>query len=140
MSDHPLILDLAAVRAADGASVGGKNSSLGELISQLSGAGVRVPGGFATTAHAFREFLAQDGLDRRIAARLETLDANDVSALARAGSEIRGWIEAQPFPARLEREIAAAYDRLAAGAGAEVSFAVRSFATAEDLFDASFAG
>ena len=140
MSDSPLILDLAAVRATDVASVGGKNSSLGELISQLSGAGVRVPGGFATTAQAYREFLAQDGLDRRVAERLAALDANDVAALAQAGQEIRGWLTAQPFPARLEREIAAAYDRLADGAGAEASFAVRSSATAEDLPDASFAG
>jgi pyruvate, water dikinase len=140
MSDSPLILDLAAVRAADVASVGGKNSSLGELISQLSGAGVRVPGGFATTAQAYREFLAQDGLDRRVAERLAALDANDVAALAQAGQEIRGWLVAQPFPPRLEREIAAAYDRLADGAGAEASFAVRSSATAEDLPDASFAG
>jgi pyruvate,water dikinase len=140
MSDSPLILDLAAVRAADVANVGGKNSSLGELISQLSGAGVRVPGGFATTAQAYREFLAQDGLDRRVAERLAALDANDVAALARAGQEIRNWLTAQPFPVRLEREIAAAYDRLADGAGAEASFAVRSSATAEDLPDASFAG
>src|SRR5262245_36765870 len=98
MSTTPLILDLAAVRAADVASVGGKNSSLGELITQLSGAGVRVPGGFATTAAAFREFLAQDGLDGRISARLAGLDAGDVTALAAAGKEIRDWLVNQPFP------------------------------------------
>src|SRR5262245_3053078 len=119
MSDSPLILDLAAVRATDVASVGGKNSSLGELISQLSGAGVRVPGGFATTAGAFREFLAQNGLDGRIQRRLAHLDASDVTALAEAGSEIRGWLVDQPFPPRLESEIAAAYDKLVDGAGSQ---------------------
>ena len=136
----PLVLDLSALRMTDVASVGGKNASLGEMISQLGGAGVRVPGGFATTSHAFREFLAQGGLDARIAGRLERLDVNDVSALAKAGAEIRGWIVAQDFPARLRDEIAGAYARLADGAGAEASFAVRSSATAEDLPDASFAG
>jgi pyruvate,water dikinase len=140
MADAPLIVDLARVRASDVASVGGKNSSLGELISQLSGAGVRVPGGFATTADAFREFLGQNGLAERVAQRLASLDANDVKALARAGQEIRGWLTAEPLPPRLEREITAAYDKLVDGAGDEASFAVRSSATAEDLPDASFAG
>src|SRR6185436_50592 len=140
MEDAPLIVDLARVRASDVASVGGKNSSLGELISQLSGAGVRVPGGFATTADAFREFLGQNGLAGRVAQRLASLDANDVAALARAGQEIRGWLTAEPLPPRLEREITAAYDKLVDGAGDEASFAVRSSATAEDLPDASFAG
>jgi len=136
----PLILDLAALRMTDVASVGGKNASLGEMISQLGGAGVRVPGGFATTAHAYREFLARDGLKERIAERLARLDVNDVAALAKAGEEIRGWVVTQDFSARLREEIAAAYDKLAGAVGAEASFAVRSSATAEDLPDASFAG
>ncbi|HEV7803143.1 MAG TPA: phosphoenolpyruvate synthase, partial [Burkholderiales bacterium] len=124
----------------DVASVGGKSASLGEMISQLGAAGVRVPGGFATTAHAYREFLAHDGLAQRISARLARLDADDVKALAAAGKEIRAWIVAQPFPASLEREIGATYEALSAEAGSAASFAVRSSATAEDLPDASFAG
>ena len=140
MSMPPLILDFATLRMSDVASVGGKNASLGEMISQLGGAGVRVPGGFATTSGAYREFLAQGKLDERIARRLDGLDVNDVTALAKAGAEIRGWISAQEFPDRLRDEIAAAYGRLADGAGADASFAVRSSATAEDLPDASFAG
>jgi pyruvate,water dikinase len=120
-------------------AVGGKNASLGEMISQLSASGVRVPGGFATTAHAYRTFLAQDNLAGRIAKRLSALDADDVRALAEAGAEIRGWIEATPFPAALENAVRAAYEQLAAGTPA-ASFAVRSSATAEDLPDASFAG
>jgi pyruvate,water dikinase len=140
MSNDSLILDLARVRAADVASVGGKNASLGELISQLAGAGVRGPGGFATTAQAYREFVAQNSLAARIAKRLEGLDAEDVTALKNAGEEIRRWMIAQPIPERLEREISAAYEKLADGAGTGASFAVRSSATAEDLPDASFAG
>ena len=136
----PLVLDLATLRMNDVASVGGKNASLGEMISQLGGAGVRVPGGFATTSHAFREFLAQGGLDARIAGRLGGLNVDDVAALATAGNDIRVWILAQAFPARLRDEIAQAYGRLASDAGADASFAVRSSATAEDLPDASFAG
>ncbi len=135
-----LVLDLATLRMSDVASVGGKNASLGEMISQLGAAGVRVPGGFATSSSAYREFLAQGSLDQRIAGRLGQLDVGDVAALARVGEEIRGWITAQDFPGRLRDEIAAAYGRLADGAGAEASFAVRSSATAEDLPDASFAG
>ena len=135
-----LVLDLASLRMSDVASVGGKNASLGELISQLVGAGVRVPGGFATTAGAYRDFLAQGGLDKRIAQRLGKLDVDDVAALARAGEEIRGWIAAQEFPSRLKQEIAGAYQKLAGASGGDVSFAVRSSATAEDLPDASFAG
>jgi pyruvate,water dikinase len=139
-SHNSLVLEFASLRMTDVASVGGKNASLGEMISQLGSAGVRVPGGFATTARAYREFLAQGGLDRRIDQRLRALDVNDVGALARAGEEIRGWILAQEFPARLGDDIAAAYGKLANGAGGEASFAVRSSATAEDLPDASFAG
>jgi pyruvate,water dikinase len=124
----------------DVASVGGKNASLGEMISQLAAAGVRVPGGFATTAQAYRAFLGQGGLDRRIERRLAELDANDVTALAKAGEEIRAWIIAHELSSRLGDEIAGAYERLSSGMGPETSFAVRSSATAEDLPDASFAG
>ncbi|WP_241687866.1 phosphoenolpyruvate synthase [Janthinobacterium sp. 17J80-10] len=126
-------------------SVGGKNASLGEMISQLAGAGVRVPGGFATTALAFRDFLdhAPDGgqtLGERIAARLETLNVDDVRALAEAGKEIREWIVETPFQPRLQKEISEYYQQLVADSSSEMSFAVRSSATAEDLPDASFAG
>ncbi len=140
MSDSRLILDFASLRMKDVADVGGKNASLGEMMSQLAGAGVRVPGGFATTAQAFREFLAQGRLDQRVAARLRGLDVSDVPALVRAGEEVRSWILAQEIPPRLQQDIANAYRRLADGAGAEATFAVRSSATAEDLPDASFAG
>jgi pyruvate,water dikinase len=120
-------------------AVGGKNASLGEMISQLAGSGVRVPGGFATTAHAFRTFLSHDGLAGRIAKRLADLDADDVRALAEAGAQIRGWIESTPFPPPVEAAIRAEFEKLAAGQP-DASFAVRSSATAEDLPDASFAG
>ena len=120
--------------------VGGKNASLGEMIRNLDHVGVRVPGGFATTAEAYREFLAQGGLDERIQAVLDELDVEDVAALTEAGPRIRGWILEQPFPAALESAIDVAYERLSADAGTEVSWAVRSSATAEDLPDASFAG
>jgi pyruvate,water dikinase len=120
--------------------VGGKNASLGEMISQLADSGVRVPGGFATTAQAYRDFLGHQGLDRRINALLDNLDIEDVEALAATGATIRGWIAEQPFPDRLEREIEAHYHALAGSGEADASFAVRSSATAEDLPDASFAG
>ena len=122
----------------DVARVGGKNASLGEMISSLAHADVRVPDGFATTADAYREFLAQDGLDRRIAERLAVLDVDDVAELARAGAEIRGWIRAAPLSQALRSDVETAYARL--GEGREVAVAVRSSATAEDLPDASFAG
>ena len=132
------------LRMTDVESVGGKNASLGEMISQLASAGVRVPGGFATTADAFRDFLEHsDGgpsLAQRIATRLEGLDIDDVRALAAAGAEIRQWIVDTPFQPRLEQEIRRFYERLVADSETEVSFAVRSSATAEDLPDASFAG
>ena len=121
-------------------SVGGKNASLGEMISQLSELGVAVPGGFATTARAFREFLAQSGLGERIQARLASLDTADVNALAEAGAEIRRWISETPFQPDLETAIDAAWELLCEAAGAPPSVAVRSSATAEDLPDASFAG
>ncbi|MBN2887447.1 MAG: phosphoenolpyruvate synthase, partial [Chromatiaceae bacterium] len=121
--------------------VGGKNASLGEMIQNLTDVGVQVPGGFATTADAYREFLARDGLDERIQSVLDALDVDDVSALAEAGPRIRGWVMEQPFPPALEEAIDAAYARLTTEAGSEdVSWAVRSSATAEDLPDASFAG
>ncbi len=140
MTMRPYVLDLSTLRMGDVGIVGGKNASLGEMIGHLTGSGVRVPGGFATTAHAFRDFLAHDGLDKRIEARLAALNVDDVNALAVAGKEIRGWIVAQVFSAALKTAIAEAYHPLAAAAGAEVTFAVRSSATAEDLPDASFAG
>jgi pyruvate,water dikinase len=134
-----LVARLEHLRMTDVEAVGGKNASLGEMISQLSESGVRVPGGFATTAHAFRLFLAEGGLARRIAERLVRLDTDDVRALAEAGAEIRGWVEQQPFPPALEEAIRSEYERLAKD-DPQASFAVRSSATAEDLPDASFAG
>jgi pyruvate, water dikinase len=133
------------LRMTDVESVGGKNASLGEMISQLAGAGVRVPGGFATTAQAFRDFLSYSAnggatLAQRIADRLSTLNIDDVRALAQAGAEIRQWILETPFQPRLEDEIREFYERLVADSSSEMSFAVRSSATAEDLPDASFAG
>jgi len=116
--------------------VGGKNASLGEMIGQLSDAGIRVPDGFATTAQAFRDFLELGGLESRIDTRLAALDVNDVKALAQAGADIRSWILANPLPEPLETEIRHHYAAL----GDEVSVAVRSSATAEDLPEASFAG
>ncbi len=132
------VVSFEQLRMTDVDSVGGKNASLGEMISQLAGAGVRVPGGFATTADAFREFLQSTGLDKRIQQRLEALDHDDVRDLAQAGSEIRQWIIETPFPAPLEQAIRDAFAELDADGNG--SFAVRSSATAEDLPDASFAG
>ncbi|MBP7626503.1 MAG: phosphoenolpyruvate synthase, partial [Zoogloea sp.] len=131
------VIPFQELRMSDVEQVGGKNASLGEMISQLP-ASVRVPGGFATTADAYRKFLSHQGLAERIRAALESLDVDDVVSLARCGAQIRQWIVDTPFPAELEAEIKAAYDQLTAeGDG---SFAVRSSATAEDLPDASFAG
>ncbi|MFP5347629.1 MAG: phosphoenolpyruvate synthase [Actinomycetes bacterium] len=136
-------------------TVGGKNASLGEMVQHLSKAGVRVPEGFATTAEAYRRFLAHEGLADRINGMLAALDVDDTRELGRVGAEIREAVELQPFPEDLESDIRSAYDRLVADAGtgsdegtgtaegeasAEVSWAVRSSATAEDLPDASFAG
>jgi pyruvate,water dikinase len=123
---------------SDVESVGGKNASLGEMISQLP-SGVKVPTGFATTAHAFRQFLQHDGLTARINAELNALDTEDVRALAVVGARIRAMVEAQPFPADLEKAIREAFITLCGG-NDKASFAVRSSATAEDLPDASFAG
>ncbi len=139
------VASFETLRMTDVESVGGKNASLGEMISQLAGAGVRVPGGFATTAQAFRDFLsfsANGGatLAQRIEDRLSSLNIDDVRALAQAGAEIRQWIIDTPFQPRLEKEIREFYQRLVSDSSAEMSFAVRSSATAEDLPDASFAG
>ena len=133
-----LVVPFEKLRMSDVESVGGKNASLGEMISQLP-TGVKVPTGFATTAHAFREFLKHDGLADRINARLDALDTEDVRALATAGAEIRAMVENQPFPADLEKAIRDSFVTLSAG-NPQASFAVRSSATAEDLPDASFAG
>ncbi|MGJ7610986.1 MULTISPECIES: phosphoenolpyruvate synthase [unclassified Variovorax] len=133
-----LVVPFENLRMTDVEAVGGKNASLGEMISQLP-QGVRVPTGFATTAHAFRQFLAHDGLADKISKRLAALDTEDVRALATAGAEIRAMVENQPFPEDLQKAIGDAYATLSAG-NPEASFAVRSSATAEDLPDASFAG
>jgi pyruvate,water dikinase len=137
-SETALVVPFELLRMTDVESVGGKNASLGEMISQLP-SGVRVPTGFATTAHAFRQFLAFGGLTDRINARLDALDTEDVRALAAAGAEIRAMVEAQPFPDDLAQAIREEFVRLQ-GSNPEASFAVRSSATAEDLPDASFAG
>ena len=143
MSSNPLATALVApfeqLRMTDVESVGGKNASLGEMISQLAASGVRVPGGFATTAHAFRQFLQHDGLAKRIEDRLTTLNTEDVRALAEAGAEIRHWIESTPFPPELDAAITESFAKLTEG-NPNASFAVRSSATAEDMPDASFAG
>lgn len=133
------VFPFSQLRMTDVDRVGGKNASLGELLSQLTSAGIRVPDGFATTAEAFRLFIKESGLEARIAKRLEGLDVEDVHALAAAGAEIRRWVEEAPFPAELEKEIREFYDWLKDGQE-EISVAVRSSATAEDLPDASFAG
>lgn len=137
-SPTALVVPFENLRMSDVDSVGGKNASLGEMISQLPN-GVRVPTGFATTAYAFREFLKHGGLDEKINAKLEALDADDVRELAKVGAEVRALVEAQPFPADLEQAIREAFATLSAD-NANASFAVRSSATAEDLPDASFAG
>jgi len=137
-SPTALVVPFESLRMTDVEAVGGKNASLGEMISQLP-AGVKVPTGFATTAHAFRQFLAFADLDGRINHLLAGLDTDDVRALAQVGGQIRAMVEVQPFPSELEAAIRAAYVALSeSNAGA--SFAVRSSATAEDLPDASFAG
>ncbi|HEY5755364.1 MAG TPA: PEP/pyruvate-binding domain-containing protein, partial [Steroidobacter sp.] len=119
-------------------TVGGKNSSLGEMISHLAKMGVSVPTGYATTAQAYRDFLKHEGLAERISKELATLDVEDVEKLTEVGTKIRQWILATPFPPSLEQEILAGYERM--GEGRDVAVAVRSSATAEDLPDASFAG
>ena len=135
---HRYVVPLEALRMADVATVGGKNASLGELISQLAASGVRVPGGFATTAQAFDDFLAHNKLAESIGKIAGSVDVNDVAALARAGAQVRAMVEKAALPPELERQVRDEYARVA-GTG-NASFAVRSSATAEDLPDASFAG
>jgi pyruvate,water dikinase len=135
-----LVIPFEKLRMTDVEQVGGKNASLGEMISQLADTGVRVPGGFATTAHAYRIFLSQSGLDAKINAALDALDVEDVNALVKTGAEIRQWVLDTPFPMELTIAITEQYQRLVAESNADMSFAVRSSATAEDLPDASFAG
>jgi len=135
---QPYVIPFQSLGITDIEQVGGKNASLGEMIGNLSASGVCVPGGFATTAHAYRDFLQVNGLDLRIKKALDALDVNDVTALAKTGGEIRRWISAASLPPKLEEEIRQHYTALAADSDA--SFAVRSSATAEDLPDASFAG
>ena len=136
-----LVLWLDSLRMSDLGKVGGKNASLGEMIGHLAQLGVSVPGGFATTAQAFQDYLEKSGLARRIQDRLATLDVEDVDALTRAGTEIRGWIVDTALPAELDQAIRDAYVKLCADAGStDIAVAVRSSATAEDLPDASVAG
>lgn len=135
------ILWLHDLRMTDLAQVGGKNSSLGEMIGNLARLGVSVPGGFATSADAFRDFITSNRLEQRIFDRLADLDVEDVPALTRAGSEIRRWVSEAPLPAALDESIHDAYRTLCAENGSgDIAVAVRSSATAEDLPDASFAG
>jgi pyruvate,water dikinase len=138
MAGKEYVIAFEQLRNSDVGRVGGKNASLGEMISQLANTGVRVPGGFATTALAYRDFLQHNGLADKIANRLKTLNVEDVRALADAGKEIRQWIIDTPFPPELEAQIRSAFDKMSGGS--DISVAVRSSATAEDLPDASFAG
>jgi len=135
------ILWLHDLRLSDLAQVGGKNSSLGEMIGQLAGLGVSVPGGYATTADAFKAFIAHNDLHQRIFQRLQNLDVEDVDALTAAGKEIRQWVINAPLQPALDTDIRSAYAQLCVdNGGTDVAVAVRSSATAEDLPDASFAG
>jgi pyruvate, water dikinase len=137
----PYIIPFEQLKNKDVELVGGKNASIGEMISGLANLGVSVPGGFATTSHAYRDFLAQDGLDERIRTVLSTLDVDDVDRLAVVGAQIRGWMLATPFPARLQEEVLTAWRKMKGSSdAAEFAVAVRSSATAEDLPEASFAG
>ncbi|MDH3439656.1 MAG: phosphoenolpyruvate synthase, partial [Gammaproteobacteria bacterium] len=135
---EPYVIGLEHLGMDDVETVGGKNASLGEMISNLGSLGVDVPGGFATTAAAYRDFLATDGLAARIHSIMEKLDVDDIDALKTAGSTIRGWITETALPDRLMEEIRTSWEKMADGR--EISVAVRSSATAEDLPDASFAG
>ncbi len=137
MVEYVVSLDKLGVHDVE--HVGGKNASLGEMISNLAGAGVSVPGGFATTAQAYRDFLEQSGLNDQIHKALDALDVDDVNALAKTGAQIRQWIMEAEFPEKLNAEIRTAFAELSAG-NPDIAVAVRSSATAEDLPDASFAG
>src|SRR5262245_58610271 len=134
------VVPFSQLRMTDVESVGGKNASLGEMLSQLAGKGIRVPDGFATTAEAFRRFLELNDLTARINARLRALDVDDAKALASAGEEIRAWVTAAPLPDDLQAEIRTAFAQVTDGTAHDASFAVRSSPTAEALPDASFAG
>src|SRR5579871_5993906 len=138
--DPRYVISFEKLGMGDVDKVGGKNASLGEMISHLTKLGVSVPGGFATTADAYREFLAHAGLAERVNGELAKLDVDDVKTLAAIGAKIRQWINETPFPAALEKSIREGYAELVKQTGKEVSVAVRSSATAEDLPDASFAG
>ena len=127
----PYVIKLEKLGMADVELVGGKNASLGEMIANLAGLGVTVPGGFATTSDAYRDFLAADGLDQRINALLADLDVDNIPALTAAGSQIRQWITETPLPERLMDDIRSAWDEMSGGA--DIAVAVRSSATAEDL-------
>ncbi len=140
MGASKYVVWLRDLRMTDLDRVGGKNASLGEMIGGVAGSGIRVPGGFATTAQAYRDFLSETGLDERISKRLADLDSEDVEALAACGAEIRMWIEKAPLPPAIEVDIKSYYQDLTDLSSREMSFAVRSSATAEDLPDASFAG
>ena len=140
MSDERYVISFEELRMTDVEQVGGKNASLGEMITQLSSVGVRVPGGFATTAAAFRDFLCESGLTEKIDQALTALDIEDLEALTETGKRIRQWITDAPLTPRLQKDIGAAYASLVDDGEDDVSFAVRSSATAEDLPDASFAG
>ena len=137
----PYIIPFEKLKNKDVELVGGKNASIGEMISGLANLGVSVPSGFATTSHAYRDFLAQGGLDERIRAVLASLDVDDVERLAVVGAQIRGWMLATPFPERLQTEVLEAWRAMKGAADPkEFAVAVRSSATAEDLPEASFAG
>ena len=140
MSEERYVISFEELRMTDVEQVGGKNASLGEMITQLSSAGVRVPGGFATTATAYRDFLSESGLTAKIDEALSKLDIEDIDALAATGKRIRDWIVKAPLSKRFHKEVSEAYAALVGDTGDEASFAVRSSATAEDLPDASFAG
>ena len=135
---EPYVIKLAELGMDDVERVGGKNASLGEMISNLANLGVSVPGGFATTAAAYREFLSADGLDKRIHSLLAELDVDDIEALTTAGANIRSWILETPLPSGFMEQVRGAWDEMSGGK--DISVAVRSSATAEDLPDASFAG
>jgi len=134
------VIPFEKLRNTDVGSVGGKNASLGEMISQLTQKEIRVPTGFATTAQAFQEFLKHNDLGIQIESELEHLDINDVQQLAASGKKIRNWIMQTPFPKELDHAIEQEYETLIQRSSNEMTFAVRSSATAEDLPDASFAG
>src|SRR3990172_12518335 len=133
MTEAEYVVGFDGLRMSDVGRVGGKNASLGEMIGELAHMQVRVPGGFATTASAYRDFLAQNGLEKRIADALVGLDTEDVNQLAKTGAQIRQWIVEQPLPPRLVQAIANAYQPILGAAGADISVAVRSSATPQEL-------